>query len=285
VQGSKLLHRIFKFINYVNLCKFIQIHKKCFFISWPISIIIVLFGRASLATQNLYTEFWNFTPLIIIYVNLFIIHKKCFFSLISRPILILIVLSHRARCRVEKLYTEFWNSLIMLIYANLFKFTKNASSPSFLDRFWIWLFYLVELSWLHKTCTQNCEILLHSLNIIIYVNLFIIHKKCFSLISRPILILIVLSHRARCRVEKLYTEFWNSLIKLIYANLFKCIHICSLSVKLYMYVSRSVGGWGQRHLGLKMLIVQNPFLGVKFSTFYWPRNRARLVVREPPCIW
>ena len=185
MQGSKLLHRILKFINYVNLCKFIQIHKKCFFISWPISIIIVLFGRASLATQNLYTEFWNFTPLIIIYVNLFIIHKKCF----------------------------------------------------------------------------------------------------FSLISRPILILIVLSHRARCRVEKLYTEFWNSLIKLIYANLFKCIHICSLSVKLYMYVSRSVGGWGQRHLGLKMLIVQNPFLGVKFSTFYWPRNRARLVVREPPCFF
>ena len=110
----------------------------------------------------------------------------------------------------------------MLIYAHLFKFTKNASSPSFLDRFRFWLFYLVELSWLHKTSTQNFEILYNSLIIIIYVNLFIFHKKCFfSLISRPIFILIVLSHRARCRVQNLYTEFWNSLIMFIYAHLFK----------------------------------------------------------------
>ena len=62
----KLLHRIVKFIVYVNLCKFIRNHKKCFFsfISQPILILIALFGRAELCTLNFYTEFWNYTPLI-----------------------------------------------------------------------------------------------------------------------------------------------------------------------------------------------------------------------------
>ena len=55
-----------KFIIYVNLCKFIRNHKKCFFsfISQPILIVIALFGRAELCTLNFYTEFWNYTPLI-----------------------------------------------------------------------------------------------------------------------------------------------------------------------------------------------------------------------------
>ena len=47
------------------------------------------------------------------------------------------------------------------------------------------------------------------------------NKNCFfSLISWPIFILFVLSdHRARWRLQNLYTKFWNSLIMLIYANL------------------------------------------------------------------
>ena len=60
--ASKLLHRILKFINYANLCKFIQINEKCYFsISWPISILFVLFclfyliglgGGFKTSTQN-----------------------------------------------------------------------------------------------------------------------------------------------------------------------------------------------------------------------------------------
>ena len=59
----------------------------------------------------------------------------------------------------------------MHIYSNS---QKNAFS--FLDRFRFRLFYLVELSWLHKTSTQNFEIVYNSLIIIIYVNLFISQK-------------------------------------------------------------------------------------------------------------
>ena len=46
------------------------------------------------------------------------INQKCYFSVISWPILILFVLSDRAWCRLNKtkFYTEFWNSLIMQIY-------------------------------------------------------------------------------------------------------------------------------------------------------------------------
>ena len=48
------------------------------------------------------------------------------------------------------------------------------------------------------------------------------NKNCFfSLISWPIFILFVLSDRARWRLQNLYTKFRNSLIMLIYANLFQ----------------------------------------------------------------
>ena len=60
-------------------------------------------------------------------------NKNCF-SHISWPIFILFVLSDRARWGLQDLYTKFRNSLIMQIYANLFKITnkitKNASSHS-----------------------------------------------------------------------------------------------------------------------------------------------------------
>ena len=52
--------------------------------------------------------------------------KVCFFSVISWPILILFVLSNRAWCGLQNFYTEFRNSLIMQIYANLFKINEKC---------------------------------------------------------------------------------------------------------------------------------------------------------------
>ena len=92
----------------------------------------------------------------IIYANLckFIRnYKKCFFSFISRPIWIWFALSGRANFGTLNFYTEFWNCSPLINYGNLCKFfpkiTKIASSPSFLDRFWFWLPYLVELNLEH----------------------------------------------------------------------------------------------------------------------------------------
>ena len=123
-------------------------------ISWPILILFVLSDRAWCGLQNFYTEFWN-SLIMQIYANLFKINEKCYFSVISWPILILFVLSDRAWCGLQNLYTEFWNSLIMQIYA---KSMKNATSLSFLGRFWFCLFYLIGLGAGFQTCTQNFEI-------------------------------------------------------------------------------------------------------------------------------
>ena len=46
-----------------------------------------------------------------------------------------------------------------ILYANLFKITKNTSS--FVNWFLFDLLYLVELSLVHQASTQNLEILLH----------------------------------------------------------------------------------------------------------------------------
>ena len=126
----------------------------CFFsvISWPILILFVLSDRAWWGLQNFYTEFWN-SLIMQIYANLFKINEKCYFC-ISWPILILFVLSDRAGWGLQNFYTEFWNSLckFMQIYS---KSTKNATSLSFLGRFWFCLFYLIGLGGGFKTSTQN----------------------------------------------------------------------------------------------------------------------------------
>ena len=155
MRASKLLHRILKFINYANLCKFIQNQWKMLLsvISWPILILFVLSDRAWCGLQNFYTEFWN-SLIMQIYANLFKINEKCY-SVISWPILILFVLSDRAWCGLPNFYTEFWNSLIMQIYS---KSTKNATSL-FRSGFWFCLFYLIGLGGGFKTSTQNFEIL------------------------------------------------------------------------------------------------------------------------------
>ena len=103
----------------------------------------------------------------------------------------------------------------MQIYS---KSIKNATSLSFLGRFWFCLFYLIGLGAGFKTMQ-------------IYANLFKINEKCyFSVISWPVLILFGLSDRAWCGLQNFYTEFWNSLIMQIYANLFKINEKCYFSV-------------------------------------------------------
>ena len=55
MEASKLVHKILKFINYANLCKFIiKKLKKCFFsfISQPILIWFALSGRAKFGSLN-----------------------------------------------------------------------------------------------------------------------------------------------------------------------------------------------------------------------------------------
>ena len=164
--------------------------------------------------------------------------KKCYFSVISWPILILFVLSDRAWCGLQNLYTELWNSLIMQIYANLFKINEKCyfviSWPILI------LFVLSDRAWcgLQNFYTE----LWNSLIMQIYANLFKINEKCyFSVISWPILILFVLSDRAWCGLQNFYTELWNSLIMRIYAHLFKINEIYtelwnSLIMQIYAHL-------------------------------------------------
>ena len=71
------------------------------------------------------------------------------------------------------------------------------------------------------------------------------NKICFfSLISWPIFIPFVLSDRARWRLQNLYTKFRNSLIMLIYANLFqknknhtKCFSFISQPILIWFALS------------------------------------------------
>ena len=126
------------------------------------------------------------------------------------PILILFVLSDRAWYGLQNFYTEFRNSLIMQIYANLFKINEkwyfSISWPILI------LFVLSDGAWcgLQNFYTE----FRNSLIMQIFANLFKINEKCyFSVISWPILILFVLSDRAWCGLQNFYTEFWNSLCK------------------------------------------------------------------------
>ena len=173
--GFKTSTQNLKFINYANLCKFIQNQWKmlllCHFLADFDSVCFIWLGlvRAS----KLLHRIWN-SLIMQIYANLFKINEKCYFSVISWPILILFVLSDWAWCGLQNFYTEFCNSLIMQIYANLFK----------------------------------------------------INEKCyFSVISWPILILFVLSDRA----------WWlHRILKFInYANLCKFIQKKKKMLLLY----------------------------------------------------
>ena len=94
--------------------------------------------------------------------------SKCFFFAISYPILIPFALYDSTRWGIRNFYTEFWYSLIMLIYVHFSKITKNASSPSFVDRFLFFLFHLIELHEVHQTSTQFFEILARKLFMLIY---------------------------------------------------------------------------------------------------------------------
>ena len=122
--ASKLLHRILKFINYENLCKFSQNQwRKCYFsISQRILILFVLSDRAWWGLQNFYTEFWN-SIIMQIYANLFKINEKCYFA-ISQWILILFVLSDRAWWGLRNL-KQVHRIVKFINYTNLCKFIQN----------------------------------------------------------------------------------------------------------------------------------------------------------------
>ena len=149
--------------------------------------------------------------------------KICFFSVISWPILILFVLSDRAWWGLQNFYTEIWNSLIMQLYANLFKINEKCYFSSISWPILI-LFVLSDRAW----CGAS-KLLHRILKLINYANLFKINEKCYFSISWPILILFVLSDRAWWGLQNFYTVFWNSLIMQIYANLFKINEKCHLS--------------------------------------------------------
>ena len=211
--ASKFLHRILKFINYANLCIFIQKQKKCYFsISQQILILFVLSDRAWWGLRNFYTELWN-SLIMQIYANLFKINEKCYFSVISWPILILFGLSDRAWCGLQNFYTEFWKSLIMQIYS---KSMKNATFSVISWPIWFCLVYLIGLGGGFKISTTEFW------NSLIMPNLFKINEKCLLLCHfLADLILFGLSDRAWWGLQNFYTEFWNSLIMQIYAYLFK----------------------------------------------------------------
>ena len=91
------------------------------------------------------------------YANLFKINEKCYFS-ISQRILILFVLSDSLGLgggRLRNFYTELWNSLIMQIYANLFKINENATSPLYAVKVQR---SLAPLSWFPGSCKSTAHV-------------------------------------------------------------------------------------------------------------------------------
>ena len=122
----------------------------------------------------------------------------------------------------------------MQIYS---KSMKNATSLSFLGRFWFCLFYLIGLG-------RGFKIFLHRiLKFINYANLCIFiqsNKKYYFSISKQILILFVLSDRAWWGLRNFYTELWNSLIMQINASLFKINEKYHLSIQK----SQQICTWG-----------------------------------------
>ena len=129
------------------------------------------------------------------------------------------VLSDRAWCGLQNFYTEFWHSLIMQIYANLFKINEKyyfsvISWPILI------MFILSDRAWcgLQNFYTEFWNSLIMQM----YANLFKINEKCYFYgISWAILIPFVLSDRAWWGLRNFYTELWNSLVMQIYAKSMK----------------------------------------------------------------
>ena len=153
--ASKLVHNILKFINYANLCKFIQstkmlrtsflnpfwfmqqIYANLFkitkntssFLNWFLFGLLYLIELSLVrqaSTQNL-----EFILAAFVNCNLckLIQKKKCFFSLISWPILILFALSDRANGggNILKICLQITNKLLLLLH-----FSTNFYSVCFI---------------------------------------------------------------------------------------------------------------------------------------------------------
>ena len=188
---------------------------------WTLTSLILLFPYCPRLTK-LVRGLWNGLRTCVCSSVRPCVNEKCYFS-ISWPILILFVLSDRAWCGLQNFFTELWNSLIMQIYANLFKINEKCyfsviSWPILI------LFVLSDRAWcgLQNFYTEFWN----SLIMQIYANSKSTKKCYFSVIFWPILILFVLSDKAWCGLQNFSTEFWNSLIMQIYANLFKINEKC-----------------------------------------------------------
>ena len=128
------------------------------------------------------------------------------------------VLSDRAGWGLQNFCTELWNSLIMQIYANLFKINEKCYISSISQRILIMFVLSDRAGWgLQNFCTE----LWNSLIMQIYAIFFKINEKCYIFsISQRILIMFVLSDRAGWGASKLL----HRVVTFInYANLCKFI--------------------------------------------------------------
>ena len=135
---------------------------------------------------------------------------------------------------------------------------------SFLGRFWFCLFYLIGLGAGFKTSTQNFEI--HYANLCKFIQN---QWKCyFSVISWPIFIMFVLSNRAWCGLQNFYTEFWNSLIMQMYANLFKINEKCYFSVISWPIL-------------IMFVLSDRAWCGLQnFYTWFWNSNLCKFIQNQ-----
>ena len=153
--------------------------------------------------------------------------------------------------------------------------------PLFLGRFRFCLFYLIGFGGGFKTSTQNFEI--HQLCKCMQIYSKSTKNAKYSSISWPILILFVLSDWAGWGFKtSRYTEFWNSSIMQIYANLFK---INKNATALFLgrfwfclfYLIGLGGGFKTCTQNLinyanlcKFIQNQRKMLQVSFSSISWP---------------
>ena len=121
---------------------------------WFCLFYLIWLGR-SFKTSTLNCEIHSLCKFMQIYSKSM---KKCYFSSISQRILILFVLSDRAGWGLQNIYTDLWNSLIMQIYANLFKINEKCYFSSISQRILILFVLSDRAGWGFKTSTLNCEI-------------------------------------------------------------------------------------------------------------------------------
>ena len=243
MRASKLLHRILNIhANYENLGPNVfKINEKCYFssISWPILILFLYLIGLGAGFKSSTQNFATFSVIMQIYANwiqsqwkMLLISMSFLGSILIQCLFYLIGLGTGFR----NFYTEFWTFIesMQIYHANLFKINEKCyfSCSISLADYWFCLFYLIGL-W----C--RLQQLLHRILkfTLIYANVHVkLYSKSMFWNATSICqslgrfwFCLALSDRAWCGHSwNFYTEFWNSLIMQIYANLFKINEKCSL---------------------------------------------------------